>query len=41
MNFIKIDQLKKKLDSYRPLPREIVANLHEQLVLTGLIIQML
>lgn len=31
--FTKLDLLKKKLDSHRPLPREIVANLHEDLVL--------
>lgn len=28
-----LDQLKRKLDSYRPLPAEIVNNLHEDLVL--------
>ena len=28
-----LDKLKKKLDSYRPLPREILDNLHEDLVL--------
>jgi len=33
MNFAKLDELKAKLDSYRPLPREIVENLHEDLVL--------
>ena len=32
-NFKKVDQLKKKLDSQRPLTREIVENLHENLVL--------
>lgn len=32
-NFQKLDQLKQKLDSYRPLPPEIVNNLHEDLVL--------
>ncbi len=29
----KLDQLKQKLESYRPLPPEIVKNLHEDLVL--------
>lgn len=29
----KLDLLKEKLDSYRPLPPEIVSNLHEDLVL--------
>lgn len=33
MNYEKLDMLKKKLDSYRPLPQEIISNLHEQLVL--------
>lgn len=33
MNFDKLDCLKAKLDSYRPLPPEIVSNLHENLVL--------
>jgi len=28
-----LGKLKQKLDSYRPLPPEIVANLHEDLVL--------
>ncbi|PWW83156.1 cell filamentation protein Fic [Prosthecochloris marina] len=32
-DFEKIDILKKTLDSYRPLPPEIVSNLHEDLVL--------
>ena len=32
-DFEKIDILKKILDSYRPLPPEIVSNLHEDLVL--------
>ncbi|MCP3927167.1 MAG: Fic family protein [Desulfobacterales bacterium] len=32
-NYQKLDQLKQKLDSYRPLPVEIVKNLHEDLVL--------
>jgi len=32
-NFQKLDQLKQKLDFYRPLPPEIVNNLHEDLVL--------
>lgn len=29
----KLDQLKQKLDSFRPLPPEILSNLHEDLVL--------
>ncbi len=33
MNLKKIDALKAKLDSYRPLPREIVENLHDDLIL--------
>lgn len=33
INFNKIDELKQKLDSYRPLPPEVVSNLHEDLVL--------
>ena len=33
MEFKKIDNLKKKLDSYRPLPKEVVKNLHEEMVL--------
>lgn len=33
IDFSKLDQLKQKLDSFRPLPREIVENLHEDLVL--------
>lgn len=33
INFNKLDQLKQKLDSYRPLPPEIASNLHEDLVL--------
>ncbi|MBI9087798.1 MAG: Fic family protein [Desulfobacterium sp.] len=33
IDFRKLDQLKQKLDSFRPLPREIVENLHEDLVL--------
>jgi Fic family protein len=33
MNFDKLDRLKAKLDTYRPLPPEIVSNLHEDLVL--------
>ncbi|MCX5900890.1 MAG: Fic family protein [Proteobacteria bacterium] len=33
MNLIKLDELKKKLDAYRPLPPEIVSNLHEDLML--------
>jgi len=32
-NFEKIDQLKNKLDTFRPLPIEVVKNLHEDLVL--------
>jgi len=32
-NFIKLDNLKQKLDSFRPLAVEIVNNLHEDLVL--------
>lgn len=31
--FAEVDKLKAQLDSYRPLPREIVDNLHEDLVL--------
>lgn len=31
--FNKLDTLKQKLDSFRPLPPEIVSNLHEDLVL--------
>lgn len=31
--FERLDLLKARLDSYRPLPREIVENLHEDLVL--------
>jgi len=33
MNFHKIDTLQKKLNSYRPLPKNTVKSLHEQLVL--------
>jgi Fic family protein len=33
ISFEKLDRLKQKLDSFRPLPREIVDNLHEDLVL--------
>lgn len=33
INYNKLTQLKQKLDSYRPLPREIVNNLHEDIVL--------
>ncbi|MGR3320046.1 MAG: Fic family protein [Candidatus Anammoxibacter sp.] len=33
MNFKKLDQLKQKLDSFRPLPVEVVRNLHDDLVL--------
>ena len=32
MDFSKLDQLKSTLDQYRPLPKEIVANLHENLI---------
>lgn len=33
IDYARLDRLKRKLDSYRPLPREIVDNLHEDLVL--------
>ncbi len=33
MNYDKLDALKCKLNSYRPLPQEVISNLHEQLVL--------
>ena len=33
INHNKLDKLKQKLDSFRPLPREIVKNLHEDFVL--------
>lgn len=33
INFNKLDRLKQKLDSFRPLPLEIISNLHEDLVL--------
>ena len=33
INFNTLDSLKQKLDSFRPLPPEIVSNLHEDLVL--------
>lgn len=33
MNFKKLDELKVKLDNYRPLSSEVVKNLHEDLVL--------
>jgi len=33
INFNQLDQLKQKLDSYRPLEKEIINNLHEDLVL--------
>lgn len=33
INFQKLDELKQKLNSFRPLPPEVVANLHEDLVL--------
>lgn len=32
MDFSKLDQLKSTLDQHRPLPKEIVANLHENLI---------
>ncbi len=33
MNFEKLDTLKAKLDTYRPLSKEILGNIHEELVL--------
>jgi Fic family protein len=33
VDYQKLDKLKQKLDSFRPLPEEIVKNLHEDLVL--------
>ncbi len=33
IDYLKLDVLKQALDSYRPLPAEIVSNLHEDLVL--------
>jgi len=33
MNFDKLDQLKEKLDKNRPIPKEALKNLHEDLVL--------
>ncbi|GJQ59047.1 MAG: Fic family protein [Candidatus Scalindua sp. AMX11] len=33
MDFEKLDQLKQRLDSFRPLPVEIMRNLHDDLVL--------
>ena len=33
INYKKLDKLKQKLDSFRPLPPEIVSNLHDDLVL--------
>lgn len=33
LNFQEIDKLKEKLDSFRPLPAEVLKNLHEDLVL--------
>ncbi|TYT74673.1 Fic family protein [Desulfobotulus mexicanus] len=33
IQFNKLDKLKQKLDAFRPLPPEIVSNLHEDLVL--------
>ncbi|RKY52147.1 MAG: Fic family protein [Candidatus Neomarinimicrobiota bacterium] len=32
MNFTKLDNLKDKLDQYRPLPKSVIENLHEDLV---------
>lgn len=32
-NFTKINQFKMELDSFRPLPKEIVANIHENLII--------
>lgn len=32
-DYSKLDRLKEKLDSFRPLPPETVENLHEDLVL--------
>ena len=32
MDFSKLDQLKSTLDQHRPLPNEVVANLHENLI---------
>nr|WP_265588549.1 hypothetical protein [Desulfotalea psychrophila] len=32
-DYTKLDYLKKTLDSHRPLPAEVVSNLHEDLVL--------
>ena len=32
MDFTYLDQLKAKLDTYRPLPKEVVSNLHENLI---------
>jgi Fic family protein len=32
MDFTTLDNLKSTLDSYRPLPKEIVSNLHENLI---------
>jgi len=33
MDFTKLDSLKRKLDSFRPLPPDVVANLHEDMIL--------
>lgn len=33
MNYKKLDSLKDKLDSYRPLKKEVIENLHEDLIL--------
>ncbi len=33
LNYDALDEMKKKLDSYRPLPAAVVGNLHEDLVL--------
>ena len=32
-HYQELDRLKDKLDSFRPLPPEVVSNLHEDLVL--------
>ncbi len=33
INYTQLDALKKKLDSYRPLPSDVISNLHEDCVL--------
>jgi Fic family protein len=33
MNFKKLDELKNRLDSHRPLPQKILQNLREDLIL--------